>query len=229
MEVESTDETEAEGEDEETGDGSSKKGYSQRVRQVVNERNEARKEAESLKARIDELTKSNQPNIDFQFQQQADEPLIKPGEEIDALELDRRLKAREQQNNQKLLAQVDLKNKQAEAINRINLETAEVMQKFPELNPESDEYNQDLSESITDATEAYIKSNPYSASVKDFVAKLMKPYKGAIDKQVGKATETMAKQVSQSALKPTSVKQGEKSAAEKSIAELEQELGIVQS
>src|SRR5690606_19136586 len=115
------------------------------------------------------------------------------------------------------------------AVTRINSEASEIMREYPELNPDSDQFNRELSESITEAVEAQIRLNPYSASVKQIVGKLMKPLKGAVTKEVGKASDTMAKQVSQAALRPTSVRKGEKPAEEKTIAELEAELGIVQS
>jgi hypothetical protein len=121
----------------------------------------------------------------------------------------------------------EIKAKQSEAINRIKSESQEVIRDFPELDPDSESFNKDLSESISEATEAYVRQSPYSASVKGFVTKLMKPYRGAISKGVGEERETLARQVSTSALKPTSVKRTEKSADEKSIAELEQELGVV--
>jgi len=124
---------------------------------------------------------------------------------------------------------VELEVKKSEAINRINNEAAEVVRKYPELDPESDDFNRELSDTVTEAVEAHVKANPFSASVKGFVAKLMKPYQGAVTKEVGKANEQLAKQVSSAALKPTSVSKKEKSASEKTIEELERELGIVVS
>lgn len=228
--AESTEEAQPEAESTETED-SSKKGYNNRVRELVAEKKAAEAEAKSLKQKMAELTGSDEPGAG-QFQQQQtppDEPLIKPGEEIDAVELDRRLRQREQRLLQMAESRAELKTRQYEAINRINSEANEVMQQFPELNPDSDNYNRELSDTVTEAAEAYVKANPYSASVKEFVGRLMKPYQGAVTKEVGKATETIAKQVSQAALKPTSIQPKEKSAQEKSIAELEEELGIVQS
>jgi hypothetical protein len=158
-----------------------------------------------------------------------DEPLIRPGEEIDGTELDKRLREREAKMLQRADALVTLRNKQSDAVNRINTEAQEVVRAYPELDPESDSFNPELSESVTEAVEAYAKADPYNASVKTFVAKLMKPYKSAVAKEVGQASENIAKQVSEAALRPTSIRTPEKTAAEKSIAELEQELGVVQT
>lgn len=58
---------------------------------------------------------------------------------------------------------------------------------------------------------------------------LMKPYKRAVTKEVGRVSENLAKQVSQAATRPTSIHKSDKPLEEKSIQELERELGIVQS
>jgi translation initiation factor 2B subunit (eIF-2B alpha/beta/delta family) len=137
--------------------------------------------------------------------------------------------AREQKILEQADARGELRNRQSEAVSRINSEANEIVREYPELDPESDSFNRELSETITEATEAYVKTQPYTASVKQFVAKLMKPYKGAVSAEVGKAQENIAKQVSQAALRPTNVRKQEKTAGEKSIAELEQELGVVQN
>jgi len=213
-----------------------RKGYSKRVRELnakakaeAKARAEAEAKAQSLAEKVAELTSSVEPQAGYQPQPlPPEQPLVAPGEEIDALELDRRLKVREANQIRRTDALIKLRGKQQDAISRITQESNEVVRKYPELDPESDTFNKDLSETVTEAVEAYIKADPYNASVKKFVAKLMKPYKQAVTKEVGKVTEDIAKQSSQSALKPTSVRKGEKSAEDKTIEELEKELGIVQ-
>jgi hypothetical protein len=206
-----------------------KKGYSARVRELNTRAKEAEERAKSLEERVAELTRTQEvPNVNQQID--APEPaLIQPGEDIDALELDRRLQEREK----RILARADatslLRSKQSEAVSRINIEASEAMRIYPELDPDSDSFNKELSETVYEAVEAHIKADPYNASVKKFVSKLMKPYLGAVTREVGKTTETLAKQVSESALRPTNVRKPEKAAAEKTIEELEQELGIVHS
>jgi len=140
------------------------------------------------------------------------------------------LREREQKILQTADALTTLKQKQMDAINRINNEAAETLKAYPELDPESEHFNPELSETVTEATEAYVRANPYTASVKKFVNKLMKPYKEAVTKQVGKETENLARQVSESALRPTSViKKGEKKPEDMTPEELEEKLGIVQA
>lgn len=209
--------------------GEPKKGAQTRIRELNQKAKAAAEQVKSLEQRIAELTNpvglpaSQTPAYDPQ------EPLIAPGEEIDVTELNRRQTVREQKLLQQASANAQLIAKQNEAISRITSETAAVLQKYPELDEDNDLYDPELSETIAEATEAFVKTNPYSASVSKFVDKLMKPYKGAVDKQVGQASENIAKQVSQAALRPTGIHKAEKPAHEKSIAELEQELGIVNS
>lgn len=207
-----------------------KKGYQSRVRELVRERNEAREQAKSLSERLAEISGSNEPQgFPTYVPQSQDEPLVKPGEELTAEDLNRRIQEREQRIIQTISAQNELRQRQSEAIQRINNEAQTAIKAHPELDPDSEVFDKDLSDTVTEAVEAHVRANPYSASVKKFVDKLMKPYKGAVDREVGKASENIARQVSQAALRPSSVRKPEKGASELSLAELEAKLGIVNS
>jgi hypothetical protein len=122
---------------------------------------------------------------------------------------------------------VDLKMKQSEAIGRIDKESQEVMRTYPQLDPDSESFDRELSETISEAIEAQVRLNPYSASVKKFADRLMKPFNKAVSNGVAQEKETITKQVSESALRPTAIRKPEKTSAEMSIAELEAKLGIV--
>lgn len=214
--VESTEETAESEETAETADNQ-KKGYNQRVRELVKERNQAKAEAQSLAERLAEITGSVEPQLD---PRQVYQPLAEPGE------------ISPEKYQQDVLRTADsivtLRMKQQEAITKVNNDAIEVVKAYPQLDPESDSFDPELSNSITVAAEGYIAKNPYSANVKKFVDNLMKPYQRAVNKEVGKVTENVAKQVSEAALKPTFVRQSEKTPEEMSIVELEQELGVVQ-
>ena len=215
-------------EEKETGEKSKKesnKGYEKRVRQLVDKAKRAEERAKSLEEKLSELTAPVEPK--FTETKQTEEPIVKPGEEIDASELDRRIKAREERLLQQADARAELRAKQSQTAIRLQNEANEVAKTYPELDPDSNSFNPDLSESITEAVEAHVRANPYSASVKNFVAKLMKPYKGAVEKEVGEVTEKIAKQVSETALRPTSVKGGDKKFEELTEEEMEKKLGMV--
>jgi septum formation topological specificity factor MinE len=206
------------------------KGAAQRIKELNQRAKSAETRAKSLEDKIAELTgpstQGYQPQVpDYNPQ----EPIVKDGEEIDVNELNRRIADRETRLMAQAEARVELKSRQSEAINRIKSETAEVLKTYPQLDPDSLEFDQELSETVTEAVEAQVRANPYSASVTKFVGKLMKPYAKAVAKEVGEATANIAKQATEAALRPTSIRKTEKSASEKSIAELEAELGIVYS
>lgn len=215
-------------EEKETGDSSKKKGYSQRVRQLNEKAKKAEEKAQSLEEKLAELTTPVESQVG-QTQPQApqNEPIVKPGEEISAGELDKRIRAREDRILQRADALAEMRSKQLSAVTRINNEASEVLRIHPELDPESEVFDKELSESITEATEAYVRNNPYSASVKNFVAKQMKPFKRAVAKEAGQVTENVAKQASETALRPVSVKSGDKKFEDLTEAEMEEKLGIV--
>lgn len=218
--------TEAEPEVTETEERS--KGAQARIRELNTKAKEAEARADSLAERLAALTGSVDPAVDNQPFNPAD-PIVAPGEEIDVTELNRRIMERDQKNFRNVEALITLKQKQSDTIGRINSEAIESMRVYPELDPDSESYNEELSDTIAQAVEAHVKADPYNASVKKFTDKLMKPYKGAIEKSVGQVTENLAKQVSETALRPTSIRKTEKTANEKSIQELEAELGIIQA
>lgn len=206
-----------------------KKGYQSRVKELNRAKKLAEERAQSLEEKLAELTNpaiGNAPQVP-QFNPQ--EPIVEDGEEISVAELNRRIAERDQRLLQQANANSELRSKQEQAINRINSEASKAVSKYKQLDPDSDQFDQELSDTITEATEAYVKSAPYSASVEKFVDKLMKPYTRAVEKEVGQATANIAKQVTEAALRPNSIRKGEKTASEKSIAELEAELGVVQN
>lgn len=199
---------------------SSKKGANQRIRELNAKAKREKDRADSLSARLAELTSpvglSGQQSVP-QYRPQ----VTSSDEEISVEELERRILNQAE-------ARADLRIKQSEAIQRINREAYETLHAHPELDPDSDSFDKELSDSITEATLAHVQANPYSASPKKFVDKLMKPYRRAVTNEVGRERENLAKQVSQSATRPTSVqRQQEKSDAELSIEELEKKYGVV--
>lgn len=212
----------------ETG-GEPKKGADGRIRELNQRAKAAEEETKSLKQKLEELTSpvGNQGQQQTASQYNPQEPIVAPGEEIDVNELNRRIGEREQRILQTADSRAELRQRQSEAINRINSEASRVVDKFPQLNPESDSFDRELSETVTEAVEAYVKSNPYSASVEKFTSRLMSSLAGAAQREAGQATENIAKQVSGAALRPNSVRQPEKAAKDKTIAELEADLGIV--
>lgn len=218
--------TEAEAENTETvEEGESKKGFQARVRELNQRAKAAEERAQTAERQLLERSVPQQVAPPYD----PNEPLVAPGEEIDGNELNRRIAIRDQRILQQANANAHAMQQRSAAASRLSNEAKEVITKYPELDPESESFDEELSEIVTEATDAYWRKNPGEASIKNFVDKLMKPYKGAATREIGKARENIAKQVSQAALRPTSVRREEKAATDLSIEELEAKLGIVQS
>jgi hypothetical protein len=113
-----------------------------------------------------------------------------------------------------------------ETLDRVNRESEESIKAYPQLDPDSDSFDDELSESISQATLAYVRTNP-TGSVKKFVDGLMKPYMRSLDKSVASQQTEIAKQASQTAMRPNSVPSTDKKVEDMSTEELEKKLGVV--
>jgi len=188
-----------------------------RIHKLVDERNREREEKESLARQVEELTTrlSSQPQ-----EVTPNYPEVTPGAEISADQYKQDVVRTAQS-----IAQIEVAKERL--VNQINKEALESMTDHPELDPKSEVFDKELSDTITESVRAQIQANP-SASVKRLVNNLMKPYRRAVDKQVAENTASVSKQVAESALRPaTSVRAPEKPFEELSIKEMEQKLGVV--
>lgn len=186
-----------------------KKGASARIGELVGE-------VKSLKQRLQEATGNGaipaqqlQPQIDLDSEVTPDQYRQHIMQQADSI--------------------VQLRIKQSEALNRVDSESQQVMRDYPQLDPDSDSFDKELSEAISDAIEAKVRLNPYSTSVKQFADRLMKPFTKAVSNGVAQEKETIIRQVSESALRPTNVRKQEKTFGELSIAEMESRLGVHQN
>lgn len=208
----------------ETTEGSQaddKKGANARIRELAREKNEYKAKSESLADQMAKLTQGVSPLEQYAPQQA---PAYQPPQEDQAI-------TREQYEMDVMRradALVTLKLKQQEHINRVNQESSEVIAKYDQLNPDSDKFDRDLSETLTDTILRVVKADP-TASVKKIAESFMKPYTRSVQQQVGEATEDVAKQAKQSAVKPTGTKVAEKPFGSLSLAEMEKKLGVMQT
>jgi hypothetical protein len=182
----------------------SRKTASSRIKELVTERKEAEAKAESLAEQLRKATAPQPINL----------PEAQPDENG-------------QVNVQDVLRQADaltqIRLAQQENLHRVHNEANEAIKEYPELDPDSDSFDKDLSESISQATLAMVQANP-TASVKGFVGSLMKPYKRSVEKQAQGQADTITKQVSQQAMRPTQVQEQERPFSELSIEEMEAKL-----
>ena len=175
-----------------------------RIRELVAEKKEAEAKAESLAEQVKKFT-APQPQT----------YVPQPQDDTTELTVDDVLKRADALTQIRLAQQAN--------IYRVQNEAVEAMKSHPELDTESDSFDPDLSEAISKATLSHIQANP-TASVKDFVNGLMKPYKRAVEKEASGQAEVKVKQASQQAVRPTQVREQEKPFSELSIEEMEKRL-----
>ncbi len=210
-------ETAVEDDSQGTQEGEGRKTANSRIRELVAEKKEAQQQVEKEKTRADSLaeqmakfTQAIKPQVNYPA---STETANEEGE-LTVEEVLRRADA---------LTQIRIA--QQENLNRINSEAQEAMKKYPELDPDSDNFDPELSLTISKATMANVVANP-TESVKGFVDSLIKPYRRSLEKQAAGQKETIAKQVSEQAMRPTQVQVQEKPFAELSIEEMEKKLGV---
>lgn len=154
------------------------------------------------------------------------QPLVAPGEEVTIEELNARQAKRDQWLLQQSRNETAFMMQRQQVIERINRESSETEKAYPQLNPDSEEYDKELSESISQASLAYIRTNP-AGSLTKFVDGLMKPYMRSINKSVASQQTEIVKQASQTAMRPNQVPASEKKAQDMDLKELEKKLGVV--
>lgn len=203
----------------------SKKGYSARVREVVNEANQAKAEAESLRAKLAALTSQVGQQTPYVSNEPL-KPLVNPGEEVTIEELNKRQQERETQLLQKASQMSQLQAQQALAIERINREARDLTRKYAELDPQSDNFDKELSNVVTEAAEAYVRANP-TKSLEEFVDKQMKLHTRAATREVKAEQAEVTKQQSQTAIRPSTAKPEEKKFEDLTLKEMEDQLGFV--
>ncbi len=143
-----------------------KKSAEARIRELDAKAKSATSQVQSLKDQLAELTGPAVPQTATPYNPQ--EQVIHPGEEIDGVEFNKRLQDREARILAQAEARAELRTRQVESINRINNEATQTIQAYPELDPDSESFDKELSDSVTEATIAYVRNNPYSASPKAF-------------------------------------------------------------
>jgi len=187
-----------------------------RIHKLVDERDRERARAESLAKQVEDLT--NQ----FTGQNQSfttNPTTIEPGAEVT-----------QEQYQADVARQADaivqIRLNQERIVNNINKEALDSMTAHPELDPSSDVFDKELSDTIVESVKAQIQVNP-AASVKKLVNHMMKPYRRSIEQKVAETTETITKQVSESALRPSQVKTLDKPFDKLSTEEMEARLGTV--
>ena len=190
-----------------------------RIREVVKERNQARDKVKSLSQQLEEAAATP----DVEPDQPEYKPQVQPGQEVtpDQYRGDVISTAN---------AIVDIRLSQRDLRDRILNEARDIQNEYPELNPKDERFDEELSDSIAEASSAYMKgalrNNP-KASLQKYVDKLMKPYRKSVDNAVGDETANVAKRVADTAVRPTQKRGQDKKFSDLSEKEMEEKLGVV--
>jgi len=202
-------------EESKTDGGKKFSGAEKRIHEVVSakkqaemERDEAKREAESLSQKLRELTGV----IDTPTGISTSQPSQDNGEReltIDDLRSIARLEVEKERT-----------------VNRINAQASEAIKLNPELDKDSAIFDPDINEAVTSAVLLEVQKDP-SKDVLKLTEKYMKPYRKAAERAVGDEKATLAKQVSETALRPNNIKPVDKGFQDKSIEEMEQVLEMV--
>jgi hypothetical protein len=193
-----------------------------RIREVVKEKNQ-------LKELVDQIdTITNQPVFNGPSMQPDEQGQVTAEQIIN-------------ESQRRATSAAYLVNQQQRAVDNLRKETSEIEKDYPELNPDHERYDKDLSESIATAVESQVKVlagydpkgqpiyaiNP-NAKPKDIVSKMMKPYRKSLNQAQAQTEAATNKAVAEQALRPTPTTPiVEKEASDMSTKELEKKLGVI--
>ena len=209
---------------ESTTEEESKKGYSARVRELNQRAKEAEAQAQSLSEKLAEITRGVPDGAPQMPTNQPLPPIVKEGEELTYEEINRRQLQRDEEILKRATQVNSLQTQQALAIERINREARDLTRKYAELDPKSDTFDRELSDTLTEAAEAYVRANPHK-SLEDFVDKQMKLHKRAVTKEAESEQAEVSKQQGQTGIRPSTTKPVEKKFEDLTIEEMEARLG----
>lgn len=195
-----------------------KKSAQSRIQQLNAELKKERERNRSLEETVHSVHKENEENP---FSPE-NNPLPEISEPNQNGEITREQYVQDvQKNAQRAVQMVLLKQNQAQ-------EARKAMEMYPQLDPNSDQFDQDISDAITETVDAQSRLNP-RISVLATVNKLMKPYKKAAENAVSGHQRDIAHQVATAGIRPTqnAIPPKTKTPDEMTEAELEAKLGKV--
>lgn len=120
------------------------------------------------------------------------------------------------------------------ALKDFTTEVDSVELKYPELNPESDQYNESLAKALSGAYEkGFIEVDSKGhfigtkKSLEEFTEEMIAPYRDAMTKGAARSKEVLDRQAGEAAVTPqTTTSSGTTDFAAKSITEMEAEIGF---
>lgn len=197
-----------------------KKSAEARIRELNDQLKKERERNRSLETSVEKVHKESEENpFSPENNPLPDPELSKPNENG---EITREQYAADVARNARRAVQLEL-SKQRQAA-----EATKAMELFPQLDPKSDQFDEDLSDVITETVEAKVKLNP-GTSVLATVQKLMKPYQKVAESAVSNHAQDVAGQAARAAIRPSAntAPVREKTVEEMTEAEIEAKYGKV--
>lgn len=217
----STEQTEEESTGEEEQPVTNKRSAEGRIKQLVGER-------DSLKKQLESYTENSRYVSANDFSQEQQDMLdVNPGEELTVEEYKKRLQQAEERGASRAQSLVQLEMARQRRLDQIDRDIHKVEDDFPQLNPDSDDYDPDLSKAVTKALKQMV-NNDINTDVYKEVEGFMKPYQRARKSISAEEKKEAAKQIAESASRPSSPsvpKSGQE--GKKTWKDIEKEVGIV--
>jgi hypothetical protein len=199
-----------------------KKSAQGRIQQLNSELKEERKRRSALEEKVNSIVQENEENpfspVNMPLMDPKSGRLAQPNENGEITYEDYQ---RDVQQNAKATVKAVLDQQ------RLKQEALEAIKEFPELDPNSDQFDEDLSDAITEAVESKHRFSS-NFSVKSTVSKLMKPYRKAAESAVDSERRNVVKDIASGAIRPSSNPTPvSREPAEETIEQMEARLGKV--
>lgn len=206
----------------EESDKVSKKSAQGRIKQLNSELKQERLKASQLEEKVNSIMQENETNpfspINMPMPSPSQGRFAQPNTngEISYEDYQRDVQQNAQMAVKAILSQQQLKQ-----------EALDVVREYPELDPNSDSYDPDLSDAITESVEARHRLSP-NFSLRETVTKLMKPYRKAGESVTSSEKRNLVQQVASGAIRPSANPAPvTKEFEDQSIEEMEAKLGKV--
>jgi hypothetical protein len=175
-----------------------KKSAQGRIQQLNSKLKEEQRKRSALEERVNSIVRENEENpfspVNMPMNDPSSGRLAQPNAngEITYEDYQRDVQQNAKATVKAVLAQQQLKQ-----------EALEVVRLYPQLDPNSDQYDEDLSDAITEAVEAKHRFSS-NLSIKSTVDKLMKPYRKAAESAVDSERRNVVRDIASGGIRPSS-------------------------
>ena len=198
-----------------------KKSAQGRIQQLNSKLKEEQKKRSALEEKVSSIVRENEENpfspVNMPLKDPKSGRLAQPNSNGEISYEDYQ---RDVQQNAKAAVKAILNQQQ------LKQEALDVVKVYPELDPNHERFDQDISDAVTEAVEGNHRLSR-NFSLKSTVSKLMKPYRKAAESAVASEKRNIAKDVASGGIRPSSNPTPVSKDVEETLAEMEARLGKV--